>query len=200
MSRQDDGSQGIGSPISNDAYNVLAALHSKLEGMEAYRKFAQDENPDLWRQLTQLDGQAVELLVTQLESMVGEGRLRAGEPGRAGRSQRSSGGSSGRAGSSEAGGRASPSSGKSDGEGGGGRGSSRSSTRSKGEGSGGGRVNPIQMQRFLGGLDYPVRKEDLIKRAQERGADENVMSALQQLSEEEYESPIDVSQAVSRGG
>ena len=27
--------QGVGSPISNEAYNVLTALQSKLEGLEA---------------------------------------------------------------------------------------------------------------------------------------------------------------------
>ncbi len=32
--------QGVGSPISNEAYNVLTALQSKLEGLEAYRKYA----------------------------------------------------------------------------------------------------------------------------------------------------------------
>src|SRR3712207_1654001 len=42
--------QGIGSPISNEAYNVLSALHAKLEGQEAYRKYQQSGGGQLWQQ------------------------------------------------------------------------------------------------------------------------------------------------------
>lgn len=74
--------QGIGSPISNEAYNVIAALQAKLEGLEAYRKYAQsDANQALWQQLTQLDTQAVQLLVQQLEQMAQGGQLRLRQPG-----------------------------------------------------------------------------------------------------------------------
>ncbi len=74
-------SQGIGSPISNEAYNVLSALHSKLEGLEAYRKYSQDGDPQLWQQLSQQDNQAVQTLVGELERLVREGRFRMGQPG-----------------------------------------------------------------------------------------------------------------------
>ena len=30
------------------------------------------------------------------------------------------------------------------------------------------RVNPVQVQKFLGGVDYPCSKDDLIKLRQER--------------------------------
>jgi hypothetical protein len=74
--------QGIGSPISNPAYNVISALQAKLEGLEAFRKYAQsDNNQQLWQQLTQLDVQAVQLLTTQLERMAQQGELRMHEPG-----------------------------------------------------------------------------------------------------------------------
>ena len=76
--------QGVGSPISNEAYNILSALHSKLEGLEAYRKYAQDGDPKLWQQLSQQDNQAVETLVGELERLVRDGRFRMGQPGRAG--------------------------------------------------------------------------------------------------------------------
>jgi hypothetical protein len=72
----------IGSPISNPAYNVISALQAKLEGMEAFRKFAQsDGNEQLWQQLTQLDTQAVQLLTTHLEQMAQNGQLRLNQPG-----------------------------------------------------------------------------------------------------------------------
>lgn len=76
-------SQGIGSPISNEAYNVVAALHSKLEGLEAYRKYQQDGG-QVWQRLSQQDNQAVELLVQELERLVREGRFRLQQPGQAG--------------------------------------------------------------------------------------------------------------------
>ena len=77
-------SQGVGSPISNEAYNVLSALHSKLEGLEAYRKYQQDGGGQLWQQLSQQDNQAVQMLVQELERMVQEGRFRMSTPGQAG--------------------------------------------------------------------------------------------------------------------
>ena len=74
--------QAIGSPISNEAYNVIAALQAKLEGLEAYRKYAQsDSNQQLWQQLTQLDTQAVNLLVDQLEKLAQNRQLRPRQPG-----------------------------------------------------------------------------------------------------------------------
>ena len=76
-------SQGVGSPISNEAYNVLSALHSKLEGLEAYRKYQQDGG-QIWQQLSQQDNQAVQMLVDELERMVQEGRFRLSTPGQAG--------------------------------------------------------------------------------------------------------------------
>jgi hypothetical protein len=76
--------QGVGSPISNAAYNVLSALHSKLEGLEAYRKYSQDGNQQLWQQLSQADTQAVETLVGELERLVRDNQFRMQTPGRAG--------------------------------------------------------------------------------------------------------------------
>ena len=77
--------QGIGSPISNEAYNVITALQSKLEGLEAYRKYAQtDSDKQLWQQLTEFDLQAVNLLTQRLEQLVQNGQLRMREPGQTG--------------------------------------------------------------------------------------------------------------------
>jgi selenocysteine lyase/cysteine desulfurase len=76
--------QGVGSPIGNDAYNVITALQAKLEGMEAYRKYQQNGTQQLWQQLTDLDTQAVQLLTQELERLVQQGRLRPGTPGQTG--------------------------------------------------------------------------------------------------------------------
>jgi hypothetical protein len=58
------------------------------------------------------------------------------------------------------------------------------------------KVNPIQLQKYLKGVDYPASKQDLIERAKQEGADENVFSTLEQLPDEEYETPAEVSKAV----
>lgn len=58
------------------------------------------------------------------------------------------------------------------------------------------KVNPIQLQKHLKGVDYPVSKEDLIKHAKQQGADEDALSALEQLPDEQYETPTDVSKAI----
>ena len=71
----------VGSPISNEAYNVLTALQSKLEGLEAYRKYAKADTGGLWQDLTQSDLRAVELLTQQLERMVRDGKFRMRRPG-----------------------------------------------------------------------------------------------------------------------
>jgi hypothetical protein len=68
----------VGSPICNEAYNVIAALHSKLEGLEAYRKFNRDAQSQIWQQLSQTDREQVNLLIDELERIVKNGKLRSG--------------------------------------------------------------------------------------------------------------------------
>jgi len=41
------------------------------------------------------------------------------------------------------------------------------------------KVNPIQLQKYLKGVDYPVGKKQLIEHAKRSGADENVYSTLE---------------------
>ena len=60
----------------------------------------------------------------------------------------------------------------------------------------GGRVNPIQVQKYLKGVDYPVSKQDLVKRAQEEGADQNLVKTLEQIPRDEFRSPKEISQAI----
>jgi hypothetical protein len=73
----------VGSPISNEAYNVISALASKLEGLEAYRKYAKDGSGQIWQQLTQIEVQGVEKLCDELEQIVKDGKLRMKTPGKA---------------------------------------------------------------------------------------------------------------------
>ncbi len=78
------GMQGIGSPVNNEWYNVITSLQSKLEGLEAYRKYAQDAgNTQLWQYLTQIDTQAAQYLQQELERLVQTGKHRLQQPGQA---------------------------------------------------------------------------------------------------------------------
>jgi hypothetical protein len=60
------------------------------------------------------------------------------------------------------------------------------------------RVNPIQVEKFLKGVDYPARKADLIKHAQQNGADKEVQATLEQLPDQQYQTPADVSKAIGK--
>lgn len=60
------------------------------------------------------------------------------------------------------------------------------------------KANPIQVQKFLSGMDYPAGKNDIVKHAKSKGADDNIMQTLQQLPEENFETPADVSQAIGK--
>ncbi len=61
-------------------------------------------------------------------------------------------------------------------------------------------VNPIQLQKNLSGIDYPAKKQDLIRRAEEQGADNNVLATLKSLKREDFNSPNDVSEALAGSG
>jgi hypothetical protein len=78
-----ESSGDIGSPITNEAYNVITALQAKLEGLEAYRKYSRDSNAELWRQLVTSELDGVQLLVNELERLVRDGKFRMRRPGQA---------------------------------------------------------------------------------------------------------------------
>ena len=59
-------------------------------------------------------------------------------------------------------------------------------------------VNPIQVQKFLGGMNYPANKDEIVKHAKSKGADEKIMETLEQLPEERFETPADVSKAIGQ--
>lgn len=56
--------------------------------------------------------------------------------------------------------------------------------------------NPIQVQKFLGGIDYPASKQDIVSSAKDSGADANVLDALNGLPDKTFNAPTDVSQAI----
>ncbi|HEV7928667.1 MAG TPA: DUF2795 domain-containing protein [Nitrosospira sp.] len=59
-------------------------------------------------------------------------------------------------------------------------------------------VNPIQVQKFLGGMNYPAKKDEIVKHAKSKGADDKIMETLEQLPEESFQTPADVSKAIGQ--
>ncbi len=55
-------------------------------------------------------------------------------------------------------------------------------------------TSPIEVQKALKDIDYPVHKKDLIQHAKKHGADKDVMDVLEGLPDKEYNSPIEVSE------
>lgn len=60
-----------------------------------------------------------------------------------------------------------------------------------------GTLNPIELQKALKGVKYPASKDDLVKAAESNGAGDDIKSALQGLNDEHFNTPADVTQAVS---
>lgn len=60
------------------------------------------------------------------------------------------------------------------------------------------KVNPVQIQKYLKGVDYPADKAALVKKAAAEGADANVRAVLAQLPDRRYDTPADVSEAIGK--
>jgi hypothetical protein len=57
-------------------------------------------------------------------------------------------------------------------------------------------VSPIDIQKALGGIDYPAKKDDIVKHAENNGGDKAVIDALKGIDDREYDGPSGVSAAV----
>ncbi|AJM77369.1 DUF2795 domain-containing protein [Rathayibacter toxicus] len=57
---------------------------------------------------------------------------------------------------------------------------------------------PIEIQKYLGGIDYPASRDTIVQTAEKEGADQAVLDALRALPEGNYNKPTDVSSAVSK--
>jgi hypothetical protein len=58
--------------------------------------------------------------------------------------------------------------------------------------------NPIQMQKFLGGIDYPASRDELVEHARTSGADKEVLENLKKMPDRNFDGPNAVSQAYSQ--
>jgi hypothetical protein len=58
-------------------------------------------------------------------------------------------------------------------------------------------VNPKEVEKYLKGMDYPAKKQDLVKHAQQQGAEQQVIEVLNDLPEgKSFEGPTGVNQAI----
>ena len=55
-------------------------------------------------------------------------------------------------------------------------------------------ASPIEVQKSLKAIDYPVHKKELIQHAKKRGASEKVLAVLESLPDKEYTNAVSVSQ------
>ena len=60
------------------------------------------------------------------------------------------------------------------------------------------KINPIQLQKYLKGTNYPTEKQTLLETARRNGAPDDVLATLQDLPEQPYNAPKDVSQQVGK--
>jgi hypothetical protein len=55
-------------------------------------------------------------------------------------------------------------------------------------------ASPVEVQKSLKAINYPVHKKDLIQHAKKHGASDKVLSVLESLPDKEYTNAISVSQ------
>lgn len=49
--------------------------------------------------------------------------------------------------------------------------------------------NPIQIQKYLSGIDYPASKDDVVSTAEKENAPDDVLEALRAIPDGEYDGP-----------
>jgi hypothetical protein len=54
-----------------------------------------------------------------------------------------------------------------------------------------------KVQEILKNVNFPASKQDIINKAREKGADNNIISMLDKLTDKQFQSPADVMNEVS---
>lgn len=52
--------------------------------------------------------------------------------------------------------------------------------------------NPTQIQKFLGGMNYPADKNEVIEHARDKNAPEDIIEMLKGLADRKYEGPTGI--------
>lgn len=61
-------------------------------------------------------------------------------------------------------------------------------------------ASPIEVQRYLSGVDYPSDKSGLLDVAKENDAPQEVLDTLDELPDTEFDSPAAVTKALGESG
>jgi hypothetical protein len=56
--------------------------------------------------------------------------------------------------------------------------------------------NPIELQKYLSGVDYPAKRDDLVRAAEKNGADPDTLDIVRGLPDRTYEGPSGVSKEI----
>ncbi|MGW3966148.1 DUF2795 domain-containing protein [Amycolatopsis sp. NPDC005003] len=56
--------------------------------------------------------------------------------------------------------------------------------------------NPIELQKYLSGVDYPANRDDLVRAAEKNGADSDTLDVVRRLPDRTYEGPSGVSKEI----
>ncbi len=59
-------------------------------------------------------------------------------------------------------------------------------------------ISPTNLAQFLGGINFPCSKQDLINHARRRNAPQEVLNTLQQIPDRTYNSMSDVMSGVGK--
>jgi hypothetical protein len=70
MKTQDQSMQGQ-YPVDNQTYNLMQVIVSKLESIEAYKKYQHDGGGQVYQELVQQDTQMVHRLMGELKKALG---------------------------------------------------------------------------------------------------------------------------------
>jgi hypothetical protein len=58
-------------------------------------------------------------------------------------------------------------------------------------------INPIEVQKHLGGIDYPATKDEIVATASDNGAPADIIDALESMDKEEFDGPSAVQAALA---
>ena len=53
----------------------------------------------------------------------------------------------------------------------------------------------VEIEKALKGMNYPASKQDLVKKAKQNKANQNVIQTIENLPQDQFNSPVDVQKA-----
>jgi hypothetical protein len=59
-------------------------------------------------------------------------------------------------------------------------------------------MSPVEVQKYLSGLDYPAEKDEIVGYAEDQGAEDEILQVLQRLPEKTYNAPAEVSEELGK--